>query len=277
MSGPSTNRAAAYPTWLPMPACRVHVVAGPPGPGLREYALAHCRPDAEIIDLAEIIARLSNGRPGDWAALALDERNRRLADLARADPGHEVWLISLSPKQWQRDFLAGKLNARVTVVDPGKEAALAEAEAAGVNVRYVHAWYHDFTDPNGWCIPPVRDTRERHLTGAPPGKRPAASDRGYDSRHGKMRAEQLAKQPWCERCEAEGRGRVPATDFNHKVPFRQPDNSINWKLWGDPANRESMCNTCHQAHGARTDRDASPLGSGSDGRPLDPAHPWNRR
>lgn len=278
MSGPSTNRAAAYPTWLPMPACRVHVVAGPPGPGLRDYALAHrSSPDAEIIDLAEIIARLSNGRAGDWAALALDERNRRLADLAKADPGHEVWLISLSPKQWQRDWWSTHLNAPVTMIDPGKEAALAAAEAAGVNVRFVHAWYHDFADPDGWRIPPVRDARERHLSGAPAGGRATASDRGYNSRHGKMRAELLARQPWCQRCEAEGRGRVPATDLNHIKPFRQPGGAMDFKLWGDPKNHEALCRTCHQAHGARTDRDASPLGSGSDGRPLDPAHPWNRK
>lgn len=277
MSGPSTNRAAAYPSWLPMPACAVHVVAGPPGPHLRRHAQHNCKAGARIIDIADIIDRLSQGRSGNWAPVALEQRNQQLADLAKAPADEEVWLISLSPRQWQRDWWALHLNARVHLIDPGKPAALAEATAAGINPRFVHAWYDELNDPNGQTTPPLRDTRERHLTGAPAGQRPSASDRGYDSRHGKMRAEQLAKVPWCERCEAEGRGRVVATDFDHIKPFRQPDKSINWKLWGDPANRQSMCRTCHQAHGARTDRDASPLGSGADGRPLDPNHPWNRR
>ncbi len=277
MNGPSTNRAAAYPTWLPMPACTVHAVAGPPGPHLRQFVQTHCRPGAAIIDLDEIIERLSQGRPGAWAAPALEERNRRLADLAKAPADEEVWLITLSPRQWQRDWWATHLNARVHLVDPGKPAAMAAAVAAGLNVRFVHSWYEDYADPDGWRIPPVRDTRERHLTGRAPGARPPASARGYGTNHGTMRTKLLARQPWCQRCEAEGRGRVPATDLNHIKPFRRPDGSFDGKLFGDPANHEALCKTCHNAHGARTDRDASPLGSGGDGRPLDPNHPWNRR
>lgn len=259
-----------------MPACTVHAVCGPPGPGLRRHAQAHAKPGARIIDIAEIIERLSLGKSGNWAPVALEERNRELADLAKAQPDEEIWLISVSPRQWQRDWWAAHLNARVWLIDPGKESAMADAVAGGVNVRFVHAWYDEFTDPNGQTTPPARDTRERHLTGAPAGKRPSASDRGYDSRHGKMRADYLAKHPWCERCETEGRGRVPATDLNHRVPFKKPDGSMDYKLWGDPKNHEGLCRTCHAAHGAKTTRDASPLGSGSDGRPLDPAHPWNR-
>lgn len=276
MSGPSTNRAAAYPTWLPMPACAVHVVAGPPGPHLRRHAQHHGQPGARIIDIAEIIERLSQGRPGNWLPVALEERNQTLAALAKAPADEEIWLISPSPRQWQRDWWQTHLNARVHLIDPGKPAALAEAAAAGVNVRHVHAWYDDFVDPAGQTTPPVRDTRERHLTVQPAGQRASASDRGYNSRHGKMRAEQLTRQPWCERCEAEGRGRVVASHMDHIKPFKLPDGGRNWKLWGDPANHRSLCAPCHNAHGARTDRDASPLGSGADGRPLDPAHPWNR-
>ncbi len=278
MSGPSTNRRAAYPTWLPTPACRMHAVVGPPGPALRAYALAHAAPGATIIDIAEIIERLSGGRPGAWIPPALEERNATLEALAKSPDDAEAWLISPSPKQWQRDWWATHLNARVHLVDPGRAVALEQAGAVGLNPRFVHAWYDETADPEGWRIPPVRDTRERHLTGTPPAaQRTGASDRGYDSRHGKMRAELLARQPWCERCQAEGRGRVPATDLNHRKPFRLPDGGRDWKLWGDPKNHEALCRTCHQAHGARTDRDASPLGSGGDGRPLDPAHPWNRR
>lgn len=275
--GPSTNRAAAYPTWLPMPACAVHVVAGPPGPHLRRHAQHNCKAGARIIDLGEIIDRLSQGRPGNWAPVALEQRNHELAALAKAPADEEVWLISPSPRQWQRDWWATHLNARVHLLDPGKPAALAEATAAGLNPRFVFAWYDEFADPNGWQIPPVRDTRERHLTGRPPGQRGTASERGYGNKHGEMRTALLVRQPWCERCEAEGRGRVPATDLNHREPFMQPDGTKNYKLWGDPKNHEALCRTCHQAHGARTDRAASPLGSGTDGRPLDPNHPWNKR
>jgi 5-methylcytosine-specific restriction enzyme A len=260
-----------------MPACTVHVVAGPPGPHLRRHAQHNCQPGARIIDIAEIIERLSQGKPGNWFPVALEERNQTLANLAKAPADEEVWLIQLSPRQWQRDWWATHLNARVHLIDPGKPAALAEAAAAGVNVRFVHAWYDEFADPNGQTTPPVRDTRERHLTGAPAGQTPANSAAKYGTKQGQMRTAQLARQPWCERCEAEGRGRVVATDMNHIVPFMQPDGKPDYKLFGDPKNHESLCRTCHQAHGARTDRDASPLGSGSDGRPLDPNHPWNQK
>jgi 5-methylcytosine-specific restriction endonuclease McrA len=276
MTGPSTNRAAAYPTWIPLPACRVIVVAGPPG-GLRRYAKAHASPAARIIDIDAIIARLSRGKPGAWISPALEERNRLLADLATANPADEVWLISPSPKQWQRDWWQRLLNARVILHDPGRQQALREALAAGMNPRFVHQWYHDFTNPEGHLTPPVRESAQSHLNDRPSGApRANASDRGYNSRHGRMRAEQLARRPWCERCEAEGRGRVPATVLNHIKPFRRPDGSIDWKLWGDPKNHSSWCEACHNAHGAKTNRPESPLGCGADGRPLDPAHPWNR-
>lgn len=276
MSSPSTNRAAAYPTWLPMPACAVHVVAGPPGPGLRAFAEQQLAGvgSGQIIDIGEIIATLSQGRPGNWAPLATEQRNIRLESLGAAPADHQAWLIQPSPKQWMRDFWAVKLNARVHLIDPGKPAALAAAEATGLNVRYVHQWYDEFADPAGHLMPPVRDTRERHLNGAPAGK-PAPGK--YGNKQGQMRAVQLLKQPWCERCLAEGRGQVQARHMNHIKPFMLPDGSFDGKLFGDPKNHQSLCATCHNAHGAKTNRDETPLGSGVDGRPLDPNHPWNRK
>ena len=55
----------------------VHVVAGPPGPHLRAFAQTHRLPGAAIIDLNEIIERLSHGRPGKWLPVAPKPRRQR--------------------------------------------------------------------------------------------------------------------------------------------------------------------------------------------------------
>jgi 5-methylcytosine-specific restriction protein A len=55
-----------------------------------------------------------------------------------------------------------------------------------------------------------------------------------------LRPQQLAKEPFCEQCEREGRRYVPATEVDHiRVPHGDP------ALQRDPANLQSMCASCH--------------------------------
>lgn len=87
---------------------------------------------------------------------------------------------------------------------------------------------------------------------------------------GGRRLTQLAKVPWCEPCERDGKV-SNATVANHLIPHRG-DPYLFWH-----GALESVCKTCHdskiqsaEAQGFRTDLD-------DDGWPVDPNHPFNRK
>lgn len=87
---------------------------------------------------------------------------------------------------------------------------------------------------------------------------------------GGRRQLQLAKIPWCEPCEKDGKATV-ATVVNHVIPHRG-DPYLFWH-----GALESVCKHCHdskiqsaEAAGFRPDLD-------DDGWPVDPAHPFNRK
>lgn len=83
------------------------------------------------------------------------------------------------------------------------------------------------------------------------------------------RQSQFARQPLCERCRAMGRV-TPATVVNHRQPHKG-----NWKLFLDPANHESVCAPHHDGLIQKEEARRHEIGSRVDGRPIDPAHPWN--
>lgn len=66
----------------------------------------------------------------------------------------------------------------------------------------------------------------------------------------KARLAQLAREPLCERHNAEGRV-IPATVVNHRKPHRG-----NWTLFMDPSNHESVCESCHNTIIQREERRA---------------------
>ncbi|MBB6228343.1 5-methylcytosine-specific restriction endonuclease McrA [Polymorphobacter multimanifer] len=281
MSGPSDHPAAAYPLWLPMPAVPVRVIVGPPGNGAALFVAGRMQPGEVSIDVAAIIAELSSGQAatggGDWIIRALEARNARLAALAKPEDITGAWLIAGAPKQWQRDFWSRTLGAEIIVLDPGKQAAIAGAAAENVAVKYVHRWYAEAQDamagmmmPAARTTPPPRETR-------PIEPRESSSKRGYGSTHRVLRDKQLAREPWCRFCWEERKQKVPATVLDHILPFKRPDDSTDWKLWGDPKNHRSLCKPCHDARGAQRGRAEKPAGAATNGRPMDPAHPWNRK
>lgn len=80
----------------------------------------------------------------------------------------------------------------------------------------------------------------------------------------------LARQPLCERCEKAGRI-TAATVVNHRTPHKG-----DWSLFIDPDNHESLCSPHHDALVQREEARGHVIGCDADGRPTDPAHPWNR-
>lgn len=85
-----------------------------------------------------------------------------------------------------------------------------------------------------------------------------------------LRAQQLAKQPLCERHLKRGVV-VPADTVNHRQPHKG-----DMALFRDPANLESTCAACHSGVIRAEEVRGHVIGCDVNGRPLDPQHPWNR-
>ena len=84
-----------------------------------------------------------------------------------------------------------------------------------------------------------------------------------------LRAQQLARQPLCERHKQRGRD-VPADTVNHRKPH-----AGDWALFIDPDNHESTCKECHDQIIKAEEMRGFKVGCDIAGRPLDPDHPWN--
>lgn len=268
MSGPLPHPNAAYPSWLPKPVIPVTVVIGPLGNGARAYVDAAAGAGDIVIDLQDIIAELAgvpSFRAGpEWMVPGFGRRNAMLADLAAAPDAPRAWLITQAPRPWQRQFWATALAADLVELVPPKDQAIVAARNEGWPEKYVHMWYSEAT------------SLEAPRTIALPGPRPSAEKRGYGNEHRVLRDRQLAREPCCRFCLAEGRGKVVATVLDHIEPFRDANGDFVGKLWGDPKNHRSLCGPCHDARGARRNRPEKPPGAAADGRPLDPGHPWSR-
>lgn len=73
--------------------------------------------------------------------------------------------------------------------------------------------------------------------------RPSARERGYDRDWQKERANFLALNPWCIRCNA------AATVVDHIRPHR----GDRWLFW-NKANWQSLCGRCHNSDKQREER-----------------------
>lgn len=86
----------------------------------------------------------------------------------------------------------------------------------------------------------------------------------------RLRKQQLAKEPFCEKCERQGRTEA-ATVVDHKAPHKGNEN-----LFFDPRNLQSMCKPHHDSSKKREENRGVVLGCDENGMPLDPDHHWNR-
>lgn len=61
----------------------------------------------------------------------------------------------------------------------------------------------------------------------------------------RLRPDQLLREPFCRECSRHN-ARTRATVVDHVTPFRG-----DWGLFIDPANHESLCETCHNRKTAK--------------------------
>jgi 5-methylcytosine-specific restriction enzyme A len=105
---------------------------------------------------------------------------------------------------------------------------------------------------------PYRPTADRPR---PREHRESACKRGYGRDWQKLRLSHLQQNPWCVRCEQDGRV-TAAAQVDHTIPHKG-DPALFW----DPDNLQSLCETCHSRKTAVED--------GGFGRP--PRTPQDRR
>ena len=94
----------------------------------------------------------------------------------------------------------------------------------------------------------------------------------YDKRAWRRRSRQfLAEHPLCRMCEAAGRVTL-ATVVDHVTPHKG-DETLFW----DEDNWQGLCATDHSAAKQAQEKSGRLRGCDVNGRPLDPAHPWNAK
>lgn len=93
--------------------------------------------------------------------------------------------------------------------------------------------------------------------------------RGYGTRHDKIRAELMRKVILCEECTRQGRSTI-GTIADHIVPLSQGGS-------GDRSNYQLLCLPCSDAKSRIEAGKRGGRGVDRSGRPTDPNHPWNRR
>jgi 5-methylcytosine-specific restriction protein A len=87
-------------------------------------------------------------------------------------------------------------------------------------------------------------THERAHEASDRQRRGSATQRGYGKDWQEVSRPYLKANPWCARCQREGRGQVQARVVGHKVAIRDGGERMN------PRNWESLCVSCNtkQAH-----------------------------
>jgi len=85
----------------------------------------------------------------------------------------------------------------------------------------------------------------------------------------RIRMRQLAEEPSCRMCKAEGRGLVPATVVDHV----ERHNGDPVKFWRGPF--QSLCAPCHNGPKQSEESRGFSRDIGDDGWPVDPRHPFN--
>ncbi len=116
----------------------------------------------------------------------------------------------------------------------------------------------------------------------PDQRRATARERGYDTKWDKARRTFLLSHPHCVMCMRMGQ-RVEATIVDHEIPHRlgaartPHEMAAARKLFWDQTNWQPLCVTHHSSAKQREEKGGGVRGNAIDGRPTDPAHPWNRR
>jgi hypothetical protein len=112
---------ASRPIDLPKPACRVTLIAGPPGAGKTMLARHSMKAGDILIDFEVIAADMgwSRAESREHIGEVLAERNKRLRALAQANPNVRAYVCLLAPSRALREWWVSALFAdQVMILNP---------------------------------------------------------------------------------------------------------------------------------------------------------------
>lgn len=143
------------PERLPRPNCQVWLICGPPAAGKSTYVRNHAKPGDIVVDLDAIASEYGLGReyPWDTAAMLLQDRNQRLAALAKETSNRVAWVITTGGtgelRRWWCNVLGVEPDHLIVLVPPREELyrrIMADPERRSVrniHMRVVDKWLMD--------------------------------------------------------------------------------------------------------------------------------------
>lgn len=144
------------PNWLKPSRVPLHIVCGAPASGKTTLVHQRAGPDDLIIDLDDIVAKLSGVSGHDWSRdqwlrPAIRHRNEMLGDLARRTDWPAAWLIISEPKAAHRQWWADHVDPiDITVMTTPASVSVQRARLeADRNHRgtemLIEAWWSAFS------------------------------------------------------------------------------------------------------------------------------------
>lgn len=115
--------------------------------------------------------------------------------------------------------------------------------------------------------------------------RESSGKRGYGSRWQKARVTYLRSNPLCIICDKSGRVEE-ASVVDHIKPHKLSEAIASGdekqiaearKLFWDQENWQPLCKHCHDSYKQQLEKSGTIAGCDTNGKPLDPNHPWNKK
>lgn len=140
--GGLNSASQTHPEWLPLPACPVVLVSGPPGAGKTTWCREQATRTDQVIDLDDCFTEVcgTHGHDADkeYLGAALRLRNRLIANLASTKRGAAYVIVSC-PSMKEAAWWVDKLGAKHERIDPGMEACLERVTPRRQGI--VRQWY----------------------------------------------------------------------------------------------------------------------------------------
>ena len=149
----SGNKPSIIPNFQHKPSIPVTIICGPSGAGKSTYATKNAAPTDLIVDLDDILVRISGQEYHTdydrYLSIALLERNSILGSLANNHCGYtKCWLIVGAPTYSERRKWKESLNAEVIVLMPPEDVC---KERVKNRDKYrdwdtiIDTWFHKYS------------------------------------------------------------------------------------------------------------------------------------